>query len=239
MIKFVLCDDNISVLSKLEKMLNNIFIKYDFDAKVVLCTNNTEKLIQFTNTNNIDVLFMDIDLKTKENGIEIAKLIRKTNKSLYLIFVTAHFEYIISSFECKTFDFIQKPFTYNRLERTILRIFDDAYEFSSKFMSINNCGNIINRDSINFIQKDGMKAIYKTSDESFESYCSFNQIEPTLPKNFIRCHKSFIVNINNINHVDSKNNTIFFNDGSVAESCIGPKYKSKFMEVVNNYGNFK
>ena len=115
MINFVLCDDNIMVLSKLKEMLNSIFLKYDFDATVKLATNSTKELIKFVNSNRIDVLFMDIDLNTKENGIEIAKLIRKSNKSLYLIFVTAHFEYIISSFECKTFDFIQKPFTYERL----------------------------------------------------------------------------------------------------------------------------
>lgn len=210
MINFVLCDDNIMVLSKLKEMLNSIFLKYDFDATVKLATNSTKELIKFVNSNRIDVLFMDIDLNTKETGIEIAKLIRKSNKSLYLIFVTAHFEYIISSFECKTFDFIQKPFTYARLERTILRIFDDIDGFNSRFIDINNSGQIINRDSIDFIEKDGMKAIYKTINESFESYCSFNQIEPTLPQNFVRCHKSFIVNINNIHHVDSKSNIIFF-----------------------------
>ena len=215
MINFVLCDDNIMVLSKLKEMLNSIFLKYDFDATVKLATNSTKELIKFVNSNRIDVLFMDIDLNTKENGIEIAKLIRKSNKSLYLIFVTAHFEYIISSFECKTFDFIQKPFTYARLEHTILRIFDDIDGFNSRFIDINNSGQIINRDSIDFIEKDGMKAIYKTINESFESYCSFNQIEPTLPQNFVRCHKSFIVNINNIHHVDSKSNTIFFQDGLI------------------------
>ena len=142
MINFVLCDDNIMVLSKLKEMLNSIFLKYDFDATVKLATNSTKELIKFVNSNRIDVLFMDIDLNTKENGIEIAKLIRKSNKSLYLIFVTAHFEYIISSFECKTFDFIQKPFTYARLERTILRIFDDIDGFNSRFIDINNSGQI-------------------------------------------------------------------------------------------------
>lgn len=238
MINFVLCDDNIMVLSKLKEMLNSIFLKYDFDATVKLATNSTKELIKFVNSNRIDVLFMDIDLNTKETGIEIAKLIRKSNKSLYLIFVTAHFEYIISSFECKTFDFIQKPFTYARLERTILRIFDDIDGFNSRFIDINNSGQIINRDSIDFIEKDGMKAIYKTINESFESYCSFNQIEPTLPQNFVRCHKSFIVNINNIHHVDSKSNIIFFQDGLIANNCIGPKYKNKFMEVVKNDRNF-
>ena len=238
MINFVLCDDNIMVLSKLKEMLNSIFLKYDFDATVKLATNSTKELIKFVNSNRIDVLFMDIDLNTKEYGIEIAKLIRKSNKSLYLIFVTAHFEYIISSFECKTFDFIQKPFTYARLERTILRIFDDIDGFNSRFIDINNSGQIINRDSIDFIEKDGMKAIYKTINESFESYCSFNQIEPTLPQNFVRCHKSFIVNINNIHHVDSKSNIIFFQDGLIANNCIGPKYKNKFMEVVKNDRTF-
>ena len=47
-----------------------------------------------------------------------------------------------------------------------------------------------------FIEKAGVKIIYHTYQTDYVSYNSFNKL--TLPKNFIRCHKSFIVNIDNI-----------------------------------------
>jgi DNA-binding LytR/AlgR family response regulator len=238
MIKFALCDDNSQILSKLVEMLNTIFIRNDYNAQVVFSTTHTDKLVDFVNHNTIDVLFMDIDLNSAETGIQIAKQIRKTNKSLYLIFVTAHFEYIVSAYECKTFDFIQKPFSYKRLEQTVKRIFEDINCNSPKFIKINSSNDFVNENLVNFIQKDGMKAIYSTKSGSFEAYCSFNKIEGNLPQNFIRCHKSFIVNVNNISHIDAKHNSIFFK-GSLSPECfIGPKYKTKFMEVINNYGIF-
>ena len=76
-------------------------------ATIVFTASNSEDLLNYLNTNTVDVLFLDIDLNSTLNGIEIAKQIRKTNKFTYIIFITAHFEYIVSAYECKTFDFIQ------------------------------------------------------------------------------------------------------------------------------------
>ena len=95
MIKFVICDDNKQLVSKLRVLLESIFTKYNFDACVEYTTTNGTNLRKYINSNKIDVLFLDIDLNSKYNGIELAKDIRKNNKSLYLIFITGHFEYII------------------------------------------------------------------------------------------------------------------------------------------------
>lgn len=236
MINFVLCDDNIQLLSKLKDMLESIFLKYDLDACVSLTTKDITELLNYINTNTVDVLFLDIDLNSKYNGIELAKEIRKKNKFLYLIFVTGHFEYIISAYECKTFDFIQKPFSQSKLEKTILRLFDDLNENTSVFIRPHNRHELINQNLVNYIQKEGMKTIYNMESGVVEVYGSFNNIADDLPDNFIRCHKSYIVNINNISNVDLKKNTIFFRN---SQCFIGPKYKNKFMEVLNSHGNIK
>ena len=237
MVNFVLCDDNIQLLSKLKDMLESIFIKYDLNACIKFTTNKIDDLISFVNTNNVEVLFLDIDLDSDCNGIELAKEIRKNNKFIYIIFVTGHFEYIISAYECKTFDFIQKPFTQSKLESTILRLFDDINANTTKFIKLNNKHKLVNQNLVNYIQKDGMKAIYSMNSGSIESYGSFKEISNSLPNNFVRCHKSFIVNIDNISNIDLKSNTIFFKDSTSSTCFIGPKYKNNFMEVLNNYGN--
>ena len=238
MINFVLCDDNARLLNKLKIFLESIFMKYDLDAYVSYITTNASDLLNFVNSNKVDVLFLDIDLNSKLNGIDIAKDIRKYNKDIYLIFVTAHFEYIISAYECKTFDFIHKPITKSQLEKTVLRLFEDIEYSSTKFIKLFGRNELINQSVVNFIQKDGMKAIYNTDSGTLKSYCSFSNIINTLPDNFVRCHKSFIVNMDNISNVDLKSNTVYFKDTN--DSCdIGPKYKNNFMEVLNNYGNIK
>jgi len=80
-----------------------------------------------------------------------------------------------------------------------------------------------------------MQLIFSTKDKNYTTYSSFNKIENILPENFVRCHKSFIVNVNNISNIEISKNIISFNN---EESCfIGPKYKRNFMEVFKN-GNF-
>lgn len=239
MINFVLCDDNIQLLDKLKIMLEAIFVKYDFDACVSFCSNDAEALLKFINSNQIDVLFLDIDLNEKYNGIDVAKEIRKINKNFYLIFITGHFEYIVSAYECKTFDFIQKPFSQSKLEKTIVRLFDDFNGNNIKFIKLDKKHELINESLINFIEKNGMKTIYNMSSGNVESYGSFNHIDDKLPNNFVRCHKSFIVNVDNISNIDLKNNTIFFKGSQNSKCFIGPKYKNNFMEVLNNHGNIK
>ena len=79
-----------------------------------------------------------------------------------------------------------------------------------------------------------MKLVYCTNSGEYEIYSSFNKIENTLPNNFIRCHKSYIANTNNIINININNNTIIFNNDL---SCdIGPKYKNNLMEVFK-HGN--
>ena len=239
MIKFALCDDNSKLLFKQKEMLESIFLKKDYDAKVVFTCSDPKSLLNYIKNNDINVLFLDIDLNSSSNGIDLAKEIRKNNKSVYIVFVTAHFEYIVSSFECKTFDFIQKPFTHAKLEKTVKRLFDDFNSNTFDFIKLNSNSRIINQQVVNYIQKDGMKTIYNLDSGTNSSYGSFKTLSCELPKNFVRCHKSFIVNINNISNIDLKSSTIFFRDSPGSRCYIGPKYKNNFMEVLNNYANDK
>ena len=169
MIKFVLCDDNIQLLNKLKEMLESIFFKHDFDASVSYCANDIDTLTNYLNSTDADVLFLDVDLRSNINGIELAKQIRKVDKHIYIIFMTAHFEFIVSAFECKTFDFLSKPFSQSKLENTIIRLFDDFYSNNVKFIKLNNTQKLVNPNLINYIQKDGMRTIYNTTNGNLNS----------------------------------------------------------------------
>ena len=82
-----------------------------------------------------------------------------------------------------------------------------------------------------------MKLVFHTSNNDYNTYSSFNKFEEKLPKCYVRCHKSYIANINQIKNVEPISNTITFKDGNTCD--IGPKYKKDFMEVLKNYGIFE
>lgn len=237
MLNFVLCDDNKAILDRLSKILDSIFIQYNIDAKVTFSSTTPEDVLTYVKSNTVNVLFLDIDLKSKISGIDLADSIRKFNKEVYIIFTSAHLEYILIAYKCKTFDFIPKPITLERVEETIHRLIDDINYGGKKncFIRLDNKNTIINQDNINFIKKDGMKLVFYTNTRTYETYSSFNKISENLPSNFVRCHKSYIANINKISDVQTKDNTIVFenNMNSDIKCYIGPKYKNKLMEVLN------
>ena len=237
MLNFVICDDNLSILDRFSKMFENIFIKYNYDAQVGLTTDNVNELFEYIDNNKTDVLILDINLKCDQSGLEIASKIREKNKDVYIIFTTAHLEYAMMAYKFKTFDYLAKPITAERLEETVVRLFEDINGSPKRYIKIDNKKTIIDESEILYIKRDGMKLIFHTKTRDYETYSSFNKIQDSLPEIFISTHKSFIVNINNIQNLDPVSNTIYFNNNSVCS--IGPKYKNILMEVIKNHGHIK
>lgn len=237
MLNFVICDDNVNILDKIEKMLENIFAKHSFDALVSFKSDDFDDILNYVDEHKTDVLILDINLKFGKTGLEIAETVRKKNKDAYIIFMTAHLEYAMMAYKFKTFDYLAKPVTSDRLEETIIRLFEDINGLPKKYIKIDNKKTIIDESEVLYIKRDGMKLIFHTKSRDYETYSSFNKIQDSLPSNFIRAHKSFIVNINNIVNLDPVANMIYFNNGSVCD--IGPKYKKELMEEVKNRGNFE
>ena len=232
MINFVLCDDNYSAIDKLSKMLNSIIVSHNLKGQITFKTTNPIELINFVENNPTHVLLLDIDLKTSTTGLQIAEQIRKTDKSIYIIFITGHFEFGMVAYKYKTFDFLQKPLTKERFEETILRLYDDILGNKINYIRLDNDKTVIKESTIRFIKKDGMKVIFHTDTRDYETYSSFSKISAMLPYNFVRCHKSYIVNISKIADVDISANTIYFTRN---DKCyIGPKYKENFLEVLKN-----
>ena len=237
MLNFVICDDNENILNKFSKILESIFIKYNYDAQIGLMTSNTDELLDYIDDNKTDVLILDIILKSDKSGLEIASLIKEKNKDTYFIFTTAHLEYAMMAYKFKTFDYLAKPITVERLEETINRLFEDVNGLPKKYIKIDNKKTLIDANDILFIKRDGMKLIFHTKNRDYETYSSFNKIQSCLPTNFFRAHKSFVVNVNNIVNLDSVSNLIYFGDNSTCE--IGPKYKKDLIMEVNKHEHIK
>ncbi len=237
MLNFVICDDNLNILDKFSKILENIFIKHNYDAKIGLKTSDITELLDYIDDNKTDVLILDINLKSDKTGLEIASEVRKRNKDTYFIFTTAHLEYAMMAYKFKTFDYLAKPVTSDRLEETIIRLFEDINGLPKRYIKLDNKKTIIDESEVLYIKRDGMKLIFHTKNRDYETYSSFNKIQDSLPSNFIRTHKSYIVNINNIENLDPVTNIIYFDNGCTCD--IGPKYKKMLMEEVKNRGHIK
>ena len=239
MLNFVICDDNLNALNKLSHMFESVFTKHDLKAKIAFKTTNEQDLLSYVKENPTDVIILDINLKSNLTGLDIANQLRKQNNKSYIIFTTAHAEFVFLAYKCKTFDFLCKPVAQERLEETVLRLFDDIKNNSSgkSYIRLDNKNTIINGNEVQYIKRDGMKIIFHTKSRDYDVYSSFAKIQNILPPNFLRCHKSFIANVNNIEKLEPMANLVYFKGNDFCD--IGPKYKEEFMKGVCAYGCIK
>lgn len=235
MLKFLICDDNKNTLDCLSKMLEGIFVKNDLNAKIVYETTCANEVLSYIKDNSIDVFVLDINLKSDITGIDIAKQIRVNDKDCYIIFTTGHSEFVFMAYKLKTFDYLCKPISKDCLEDTILRLFNDLHSSTlcRKYIKLDNKNTLIDKNEIDYIKRNGMKIIFQTNSKAYETYSSFIKLQPQLPNNFVRCHKSYIANINNITKLEPSSNLIYFKNNTTCD--IGPKYKENFMKEVHFY----
>ena len=236
MLNFVICDDNLTITEKLEKMLETIFTKNNYDASVVFKSDNAKDILKYVDSHIVDVLLLDINLNSNINGLDLAEEIRKINNKAYIIFTTGHLEYAMVAYKYKTFDYLPKPISYDRLEITIKRLFQDINFMYKTYIKLNNKNTVIDENEIQYIKKDGMKLVFHTPHCNYETYSSFNKFKEKLPDSYIRCHKSYIANLNQIQNVNSTLGIITFKDGHTCD--IGPKYKRELMEGLKKHGIF-
>lgn len=160
-----------------------------------------------------DLIFLDIELPG-DNGFEVLKKVRYSPK---VVFVTAYDHYAVEAFEENCIDYILKPFSRERLQKTIDKIQrTDTISNASLLQAIN--GMIERQKKKNhFAIKDGDDILiipaddvyYFMAEEKYVFLCTYDreyyynmtlrELEEILDADrFCRIHKSFIISIDKI-----------------------------------------
>ncbi len=160
-----------------------------------------------------DVAFVDIDLKG-ESGLECAKVLTELNPKLKVIFATAHSEYMANAFEIYAFDYLVKPFNLERVVKTLSRIKNKtAEEAAAVVVSEKQSDKLMIRgkEQITFVDKKDIIFIERsenatnivTEEEIYKTSVSLSAMEEKLnDQEFMRCHKSYIINLSRISRIE-------------------------------------
>lgn len=137
------------------------------------------------------------------NGIDTSKILRKFGYTGAIIFLTESEDFALESFEVEPLNYILKGGqSYEKLERVLMRAVTDCEKNFDKKIIIHDKGakKILNLDSIMYIESISKKLIiYNNLGEVCIINHTLNEIIVKLEQyGFVRCHKSYIVNINYI-----------------------------------------
>lgn len=90
-------------------------LRTSFDISIF---SSGEEFINIFEKDDFEIIFMDIYMNGM-TGVETAKSLRKQDKHCILIFLTSSLEHMPDAFSCHAFEYIQKPFTTERIEQVM------------------------------------------------------------------------------------------------------------------------
>ncbi|MBW9154623.1 LytTR family DNA-binding domain-containing protein [Clostridium estertheticum] len=235
MLDIILCEDNIIQKKKIEIIIKNELLNLGLDLKLVLSTDNAKDVVNYLG-NNLEknfIYFLDIDLGTKSNGVDLAKEIRNYDSRGYIIFITSHAELSFLTFKYKVqaFDYILKfdeKVLKSRIAECLIGAVKDYKNIiirERQTISI-NLGNRIENFQFNEIlffetTEIDHKLRIHTIEGHYEFYGKIKDIATKLPSYFYKSHRSYIINTTKIKSFDKKNKTIYMiNDEQCSISIL-------------------
>ena len=226
-----ICDDEKIWQNELIKYLDEYKKKRHIDIYTTCFSDG--KTCYETSLDKYDIIFMDYQMEG-DNGIETARIIRKTNSDSIIIFVSAYPQIAMDTFEVKTFRFLVKRadkrriFTYDYIAEIDT---DNLLIFKTHEKTIR-----IKLSEIIYAEAQRNHTIIHTVNDDYEILINLKSVEKRLPKEkFFRCHNAYITSFQ---HIKYHNNTeIHYDDKSTAyiSRSMLPKFRVAFQEYVVKY----
>ncbi|RYZ58174.1 MAG: response regulator transcription factor [Chitinophagaceae bacterium] len=199
--------------------------------------------VRFLEQDKPDLLFLDINMPDLD-GLSFIPML---NPKPAIILTTAYNEYALKAFELEVKDYLLKPFSFERFYKSVLRIYQEqtqrlepetsAPKESPKnepeyiFLKVGHRIRKVTSGDIVFVE--GMKDYLRihTAEEKIMTLLNFAKLEEILPaKNFARVHRSFLVAMDKIDHIEK--NRIHIADQVIP---ISDTYAEAFYKLLNGY----
>jgi two-component system LytT family response regulator len=215
MIKAILIDDE----PLARDIIKHYLLEYPEIQVVAECIDGFEGLKAIA-LHKPDLIFLDIQMP-KITGFEMLELM---DEKPAVIFTTAFDEFAIKAFEVSAMDYLLKPIEQSRFDlaisKLIGRLGEGQQELASRLLNAvavspvssnrivvkdNGVIKIIAASEINYLEADDDHVRLSTQGGAFFKNKTMNYFEQSLdPLQFIRIHRSYIINLNQVTKIELK-----------------------------------
>ncbi|MDR2594211.1 MAG: LytTR family DNA-binding domain-containing protein [Fibromonadaceae bacterium] len=187
-----------------------------FEAKTAVFTCPRQALDYFLSGANIDACFLDI-IMPKMNGIKLAEKLRENNFANNIVFLTTSNDFASQSYQVQAFDYLLKPLTCEKVNNIMDKLKKSQENEDKAGLTVvtqSTARFVLFRD-ISHVEVIRHLIYIKLLDKSIiKMYAVFSKIEKQLLEDsrFAKCHRSYIVNLNEIKTMI--NNELTMKNGS-------------------------
>ena len=207
MINIAICDDSAKDRENIRRYVSGYFESNPHNYQASEFEKGEDLLAEYMDELRVfDIIFMDIFM-SGENGMQISKKIRQYSENVKIIFMSTSPEFALESYDVFAFGYLLKPLDHEKL-RTLLDKYIKEVEANEKSLTINIKGRIHNiryADIVYMESKTTAVIIHALHKERYKIYDKLDNIELRLEnRRFLRCHQSYIVNMDHVSSVDTE-----------------------------------
>jgi DNA-binding LytR/AlgR family response regulator len=201
MIKAIVLDDEPLSLDLIE-----VFCQKSNEIDLVKKFTSPNEALKYLRKFPVDLIFLDINMPNS-SGLDI---IKEIDQNIDTIFITAHSEYAVESYNLDAVDYLLKPFEYERFIKAITKVLTkrNSEKVEEKFLLIRseyrlikvNLSEILHIES----QADYLTIFLRNQKPIVTRMTMKDMLDLLDNSNFIRVHRSFIVPTSKINIIRDK-----------------------------------
>ncbi len=235
-INCIAIDDEHPALLKMENYISKVpFLNF------LAGFNNAIEPIDFLKKNNVDLIFLDIEMD-EFTGIQFLKTLKVKPK---VILTTAYDSYAIEAFQLDVIDYLLKPISFSRFMQSVEKVYNNLYEnktstivsdephYKEEYIFVKTDYKTQRVDFKDILYIEGMKeylCIYTDSGRII-TLLSFKKMIDSLPEGkFIRVHRSYIIAFNKIESIEK--NRIKIGDKLIP---VGETFKKEFYKELEKH----
>ena len=241
MLKTIIVDDEPLALDVIETYIESIP-----DLELVARCRNAIEANEALRTHDVDLMFLDIQMP-QITGIEFLKTLKQPPM---VIFTTAYSNYAIEGFELNAIDYLLKPIPMDRFMKAVNKAKDQHQlqqrepgsdsptggdEDDKNFIFVKADKKLVKVRYSDIVYIEGLKdyVIIRMADSRVITLQTMKSLEEKLPQHiFQRIHRSYIVNINQINAVVG-NMVEVIEKKQTKHLPVGKSYRDELLEIVN------
>ncbi len=201
MLSIVLAEDLPAEAELISGYLRRYAKEENLQINLKTYTNGKDLTDQYTAGTNLVLLDIDMD---RQDGISTARIIRRQDEQVQIVFVTRMVQYALEGYEVQAADFIIKPVSYELFREKIHRLLRRTIlDQQSGKLLLKGAGSqlfVYSRDII-YAETSGRRVLVHLADTHadtalFTIALPLYQLEDQLPQGeFCRCHNAYLINL--------------------------------------------
>lgn len=199
-INFAICDDNRIDSQYVNELIKKWTRNKKYQIHIDIFQSAEAFLFHYTQNKEYDVLLLDIEMK-KMDGVTLARMIRKSNKSVQILFITGYSQYIAEGYDVEALHYLMKPIKeekmFDVLDRAVTKLIQNEKHLLLKLSD--EMIKIPLHEIIYIDVNRNYVTIHANKDYTLKK--TLGEIEKELDEKFFRIGRSAIVNLKYITRI--------------------------------------